>query len=125
VHIRVYDAVDWEMRRNGENFVRQERIYICSLVRKQDKGNVLSTAKMCTFSSLRLLMCMAEASLSRMTQHLRHNLEGGSSLHITYIGLSPAYKRAFPALRMLISKFPLFAFGAAADLRSRDRRGCR
>jgi hypothetical protein len=60
VHIRVYDAVDWEMRRNGENFVRQERIYICSLVRKQDKGNVLSTAKMCTFSSLRLLMCMAE-----------------------------------------------------------------
>jgi hypothetical protein len=82
------------MRRNGGNIVRWERIYICSLVRKQDKGNVLSTSKMCTFFSLRLLICMAEASRSRMTQDLRHNLEGGSSLHITYIGFSRAYKRA-------------------------------
>jgi hypothetical protein len=50
-----------------------------------------------------------------MTQDLRHNLEGGSSLHITYIGFSRAYKRAFRALRMLISNFPLFAFGAAEE----------
>jgi hypothetical protein len=70
---------------------------------------------MCTFMSLRLLMCMVEASRHRMTQYLRHNLEAGSSLHIKYIGLSLAYKRAFRALRMLISNFPLFAFGAAAE----------
>jgi hypothetical protein len=92
---------------------------------------MLSTAKMCTFLSLRLLMqCMVEASRSHMTQHLRYNLKAGSSLHITYIGLSPAYKRAFQALRMLISNFPFFAFGAAVERRTgtgggagRHRRG--
>jgi hypothetical protein len=83
---------------------------------------MLSTAKMCTFLSKRLLMCMVEASRSRRTQHLRHNLEAESGLHITYIGLSRAYIRAFRALQTLISNFPLFAFGAAAERRSRDRR---
>jgi hypothetical protein len=98
-----------------------------SLVRGQDKGKCAEyIEKLYFLQSAFAYVHVAETSGTRMTQDLRHNVEGGSSLYITYIRLSPGYKRAFRALCLLISNFPLFAFGAAAERRSGiDRRGCR
>jgi hypothetical protein len=50
-----------------------------------------------------------------MTQDLRHNMEAGSSLHITYLGFSPVYKRAFRGPWMLISNFPLYVRSGGAE----------
>jgi hypothetical protein len=94
-----------------------------SLVRGQDKGNALSTSKMCTFCSLRLLMCMAETSGSRMTQALRHNIEAAPVCTKLLLMFSRAYKRASRPLGILISNFLLFAFGRSGGAEERGPAG--
>jgi hypothetical protein len=72
------------------------------------------------------IVIIQEFEISLVSEKSRITFLYPQNTHITYIGLSPASKRApFRALRMLISNCPLFAFGAAAEERSGDRRRCR
>jgi hypothetical protein len=81
--IREDKQVDWEMRQSGGILGGRSAFTCLALCAGKIRENALSTKKRCTFCSLRLLMRMAETSGSRMTQVLRHNMDGGSSLYKT------------------------------------------